>query len=171
MRPFIKKIFRSILLAPVVLALLFEEWGWEPLARAFARLRQLPLWAKLEDLITRLPPWAALLAFGVPVITLIPVKLLALYLFSQGHMATGLTLVIAAKVTGTALAARLFQLTEPALMRLAWFARLYGPWKRWKDRMLTQVRSSATWRAMRKFKLQIRLVIQKVWTACKGKWP
>ena len=171
MRPFIKKIFRSILLAPVVLALLFEEWGWEPLARAFARLRQLPLWAKLEDLITRLPPWAAMLAFGVPVITLIPVKLLALYLFSQGHMATGLTLVVATKVIGTALAARLFQLTEPALMRLAWFARLYGPWRRWKDCMLTQVRSSATWRALRKFKLQIRLAIRKVWTACKGKWP
>ena len=171
MRPFIKKIFRNILLAPIVLALLFEEWGWEPLARGFARLRQLPLWAKLEDLITRLPPWAALLAFGVPVITLIPVKLLALYLFSQGNMATGLTLVIAAKVTGTALAARLFQLTEPALMRLAWFARLYGPWKRWKDRTLTQVRASAIWCAMRKFKLQIRLVTQKVWTTCKGKWP
>ena len=169
MRPFIKKIFRNILLALVVLALLFEEWGWEPLARAFARLRKLPLWAKLEDLITRLPPWAALLAFGVPVITLIPIKFLALYLFSQGHMTTGLTLVIAAKVTGTALAARLFQLTEPALMRLAWFARLYVPWKRWKNRMLTQVRASATWRAMHKFRLQIHLLRQKVLTAYKSK--
>ena len=171
MRPFIKKTFHNILLAPIVLALLFEEWGWEPLARAFARLRQLPLWARLEDQISRLPPWAAVLAFGAPVITLIPLKLLALYLFSQGHMATGLTLVIATKVTGTALAARLFQLTEPALMRLAWFARLYGPWKRWKDRMMTQVRASSTWRAMHKFKLQIRWARQKVWTAYKSKRP
>ncbi len=171
MLPFIKKIFRSILLAPIVLVLLFEEWGWEPLAKAFARLGRLPLWARLEGLITRLPPWAALLAFGVPVVTLIPIKFLALYLFGQGHMATGLTLVIAAKVTGTAIAARLFQLTEPALMRLAWFARLYMPYKRWKDRMLTQVRDSAAWRAVRKFKLQMRLMLQKVWAAYKGKRP
>lgn len=168
---FIKKILRNIALAPILLVLLFEEWGWEPLARAFARLGKLPLWARLEGLITRLPPWAALLAFGVPVVTLIPIKFLALYLFSQGHMATGLTLVIAAKVTGTAIAARLFQLTEPALMRLAWFARLYMPYKRWKDHMLTQVRDSAAWRAVRKFKWQMRLITQKVWVACKGKRP
>ena len=171
MRALIEKIIRSLLLAPLVLVLLFEEWGWTPLARAFARLGKLPLWARLEQRIRRLPPWAALLAFGVPVITLIPIKFLALYVFSQGHMATGLTLVIAAKVTGTALAARLFQLTEPALMRLAWFARLYVPYKRWKDRMLAQVRASQTWLAMRKFKLQIRGMAQKVWTAYKGKWP
>ena len=171
MRALIEKIIRSLLLAPLVLVLLFEEWGWTPLARAFARLGKLPLWARLEQRIRRLPPWAALLAFGVPVITLIPIKFLALYVFSQGHMAAGLTLVIAAKVTGTALAARLFQLTEPALMRLAWFARLYMPYKRWKDRMLAQVRASQIWLAMRKFKLQIRGMAQKVWTAYKGKWP
>jgi len=42
---FLKKTLRRILLAPVLLVLLFEEWGWEPLARAFARLGQWPLWA------------------------------------------------------------------------------------------------------------------------------
>ena len=171
MLSFLKKILRHIALAPIVLVLLFEEWGWEPLARAFARLGQLPLWARLEGFITRLPPWAALLAFGVPVITLIPIKFLALYLFGQGHVATGLTMVIAAKVTGTAIAARLFQLTEPALMRLTWFARLYMPYKRWKDRMLTQVRDSAIWRAVRKFKSRVRLTAQKFWAAYKGKRP
>ena len=116
----IKKILRSILLAPALVLLLFEEWGWEPLARLFARLAKLPLWAKLESAITRLPPWAALLAFGIPVVSLIPIKLLALYLFSQGYAVVGLVLIISAKIAGTAIAARLFQLTEPALMRLAW---------------------------------------------------
>lgn len=41
----------------------------------------------------------------------------------------GLGHVLAAKLVGTALAARLFQLTHPALMQLHWFARLYAPWK------------------------------------------
>ena len=160
----IKKILRIILLAPVLLVLLFEEWGWEPLARFFARLAKLPLWAKLETAIKALPPWAALLVFGIPVIALIPVKLLALYLFSQGHAVLGLTLVIAAKITGTAVAARLFQLTEPALMRMAWFARIYTPWKAWKDRILTQVRQSAPWRAVRETKARIKIIWGKLWT-------
>jgi hypothetical protein len=156
-----KKILRNILLAPVLLVLLFEEWGWEPLAKAFARLAKLPLWSRLEGAVKSLPPWAALLAFGVPVLTLLPIKLLALYLFAQGHVVTGLTLVIAAKVTGTAIAARLFQLTEPALMQLTWFARIYTPWKAWKDRLLSQVRQSGLWRTVRKLKAHIR----KLWAA------
>ena len=157
----LKKILRTVLLAPIGLVLLFEEWGWEPLARAFAKLAKLPLWARLEAAIKRLPPWAALLAFGVPVVSLVPIKLLALYLFSQGHMASGLALVIAAKITGTAIAARLFQLTEPALMRLGWFARIYLPFKRWKDNLLAQMRQSAVWRMVRVLKARIR----RAWSA------
>ena len=89
---------KGLLLAPVALFLLFEEWGWEPLAACFAALGRLPVWRQLERLIARLPPWAALLAFGVPVLALIPAKLLALYLLGGGHVAAGLGLVIAAKL-------------------------------------------------------------------------
>ncbi|MHB1201058.1 MAG: hypothetical protein ACYCZ6_16180 [Polaromonas sp.] len=60
-----KRILRAILLAPVAVFLLFEEWGWEPLAAAFAALGRLPWWGQLERLITRLPPWAALRAAGL----------------------------------------------------------------------------------------------------------
>jgi len=160
----IKKILRGILLVPVLLVLLFEEWGWEPLARFFGRLARLPLWAKLESDIKSLPPRAALMLFGVPVIALIPVKLLALYLFGRGHAVLGITLVIATKITGTAVVARLFQLTEPAMMRLAWFARIYTPWKAWKNRVLTQVRQSAPWRAMCETKARIKILLSKLWS-------
>ena len=157
-----KRILRALLLAPVALLLLFEEWGWEPLAAAFAALGRLPWWGQLERLITRLPPWAALLVFGVPVGALVPVKLLALYLFGQGHVMLGLGLVLAAKLAGTAIAARLFQLTHPALMQLKWFARLYTPWKNWKDRVLAQVRSSWPWRMAHRIKLHAKARM-KVW--------
>jgi len=147
-----KQILRSVLLAPVALLLLFEEWGWKPLAAGFAALGRLPVWRRLESQIAGLSPWAALLAFGIPVLALVPVKLMALYLIGQGHIALGVALVLLAKLAGTALAARLFQLTQPALMRLKWFARIYTPFKRWKDRMLRQVRASKPWRAGRKLK-------------------
>lgn len=158
----LKKI-RRLLLAPLALVLLFEEWGWAPLARAFAKLARLPLWARLEGAIKRLPPWAALLVFGVPVVGLVPIKLLALYLFAQGHALTGLTLVIAAKVLGTAMAARLFELTEPALMQLPWFARVYLPFKGWKNQLLAQVRQSAMWRGVRLARTQTAKALQRFW--------
>ena len=165
-----KKIVRAIVFAPLVLVVLFEEWGWEPLARAFAALGRLPWLGQLERRIARLPPWAALLAFGVPVLTLIPVKLLALYFFGKGHMVLGLSLVVAAKLTGTALAARLFQLTEPALMQMAWFARLYTPWKSWKDRVLMQIRKSGPWLAAARLKARLKAVGSRAWAAFKALW-
>lgn len=165
--PTLKKLIRAILIAPLLVVLLFEEWGWEPLARGFAALGRLPLWAKLELRITQLPPWAALLAFGIPALALIPIKLLALYMFGKGHMAFGLSLVIGAKITGTALAARLFQLTQPALMQLRWFARLYVPWKAWKDRMLSQIRASALWRNSSRMKARVKLYAVSLWANIK----
>lgn len=164
----LKKILRSLLLAPVALFLLFEEWGWEPLAAAFAALGRLPWWGRLERFITGLPPWAALLAFGVPVLALIPVKLLALYLFGQGHITIGLGLILAAKIAGTAMAARLFQLTQPALMRMAWFARLYTPWKAWKDKLIAQARASWAWRVARRLKTRLKLAGARLLAALKA---
>jgi hypothetical protein len=152
----LKALLRAVFFVPITLILLFEEWGWEPLSRLFAHLIRLPVWAWAEKKIARLPPWAALLAFAVPALALLPVKLLALYLFGKGKAALGLVLLVAAKLLGTALLARLFQLTQPALMQLAWFARWYPRWKAWKDGWLEQVRQSATWRAARKWKATLR---------------
>ena len=166
--PQLKKVIRAILLAPMLLVLLFEEWGWVPLARAFAALARLPFWAKLEHRITQLPPWAALLAFGVPAVALVPIKLLALYMFGKGQVALGLGLVIGAKITGTALAARLFQLTQPALMQLRWFARLYVPWKVWKDRLLAQIRASLLWCSCSHLKARIKLFVMGLWAEIKA---
>ena len=163
----IKNTVKACLLAPVLLVLLFEEWGWEPLAQGFAKLTRHPAWAVLERRIRQLPPRVALLAFGGPVMLLVPFKLLALYLLAEGHLALGVGLVIVAKLTGTALAARLFQLTEPALMQLRWFARLYTPWKSWKNRLLARVRSSALWYAVRHLKARVKSVMFRAWAACK----
>ena len=149
---FLKRILRGLFnltLGPALaLVLIFEEWGWEPLQRLMARLARLPLWARMEALIIRLPPYAALMVFFVPALLLLPVKLLALYWISRGHAILGLIVVLSAKMLGTAAVARLFALTQPALMRLAWFARLYNRWKPWKDGLIAQLKASATWRAM-----------------------
>jgi hypothetical protein len=148
----LKKLLRAFAAALLVPLLLFEEWGWEPLARLAARLARLPLWARLERRVQALPPWGALLVFLVPVLMLLPLKLLALFLLGRGHAASAVLLLVGAKLGGTAVVARLFQLVEPALMRIPLFARWYPRWKQWKDRVLGFVRQSAPWRAARRLK-------------------
>jgi hypothetical protein len=85
-------------------------------------------------------------------LTLLPVKVLALYLFGQGQTTLGLVLLLGAKLGGTAVLARLFQLTQPALMQLRWFAWWYPRWKAWKDGVLAEVRRSAPWREGQRLK-------------------
>ncbi|WP_214278752.1 hypothetical protein, partial [Escherichia coli] len=55
-----------------------------------------------------------------------------------------------------ALLAWLFQLIQPALMQLPWFARFYARWTRWKAELLAWVRASAVWRTARAFRLRLR---------------
>ena len=140
----------------LALLILFEEWGWEPLRRVFARLARWPGFRQIDALIRRLPPYAALAMLALPAAALLPIKLGALWLIHQGHAALGLALIVAAKLVGTAFVAHLFSLTQPALMQLPWFARLYGRWTGWKEQLLAQVRASWPWRAGRVLKRQLR---------------
>ena len=149
---FLKKILQAIATALLIPVLLFEEWGWEPLARVVALLARLPIWARAESAVRRLPPWGAVVVFFSPMLLLLPIKLLALFLLAGGHTKSALLLLLGAKLAGTAILARLFQLVEPALMRIPWFARWYPGWKAWKDNLLFTVRQSPPWRAGRRVK-------------------
>ena len=152
----LRRVLHGIFFVLVAALLLFEEWGWERLAAAFARLARLPLWAALERKIAQLSPTGALLVFCVPMLTLLPVKLLALYLFGRGETTLGLLLLLSAKIGGTAIMARLFQLTQPALLHLRWFAWWYPRWKVWKDALLAEVRLSAPWKASQRLKRAVK---------------
>lgn len=141
---------------PLALLILFEEWGWEPLQRALVRLGKALGLERIEVRIRALPPYAALALFLLPSLLLLPIKLLALGLIAAGHVMLGTGVIIGAKLAGTAIVARLFTLTQPALMQLAWFARLYTAWTRWKDQLLAHVRQSWPWRWGRVVKRQWR---------------
>lgn len=148
----LRALVRRIFVAAFALVLLFEEWGWEPLQAGLARLAKLPFFAWLERRIRTLPPYAALAMFFAPAVMLVPVKLAALFLIAHEHAWMGLGVLVAAKIAGTAVVARLFALTQPTLMQLAWFARWYPRWKAWKDRIMEEVRASPAWQAARRFK-------------------
>jgi hypothetical protein len=150
-------------LVRVVLAIviLFEEWGWEPLRRVFALLAKLPVIRQVEVLLKRLPPRWAFVVLLLPSLLILPVKLLALWLVAEGRVTLGITVIIAAKLIGTALLAWLFQLIQPALMQLPWFARLHGRWTAWKADLLVWVRASAVWRTARAIKLRVKRLFRR----------
>lgn len=140
---------RGVLLVLAAAVLFIEEWGWRPLTAWAARLAQWPPLARLEARIRKASPPAALALFTVPAVALFPVKLLALWAIHQGHTLTGVLVIVAAKLLGTAFVGRLFILTEPQLMQFAWFAAALGWWRRTKQRVHEAVSGWAPWRRTR----------------------
>jgi hypothetical protein len=129
--------------------LIFEEWGWQPLARFMAWLGTFKLVARLERRISALPPYGALAVFALPSVLILPLKLLALYLITTGHAVIAAALFIGAKLAGTAVLARLYTLVSPRLMQIGWFARLHDRLMPWKDALFARIRASWAWRYAR----------------------
>jgi hypothetical protein len=160
----LKALFASLRwLLRVVLAILilFEEWGWEPLRRVFALFARLPVIRQFEALLKRLPPRAAFVVLVLPSLLILPIKLAAVWLVAKGHALLGVAVIIAAKLFGTALLAWLFQLIQPALMQLPWFARFYARWTAWKADLLAWIRASGVWRTARAIKLRVKRVFRR----------
>ncbi|MDX2157589.1 MAG: hypothetical protein SFW09_13885 [Hyphomicrobiaceae bacterium] len=150
----------EVLLAAIIL---FEEWGWQPLSAAIARLARIDLVARLEMGVRSLPPWPALGVFLVPSALFLPLKLLALWLIAGGHVVAATALFVLAKIAGTALYARIFQLTQPALMQLAWFAAAYAWFMPWKHRLIEHARRTTVWRLAAATSAHVKAFARTAW--------
>jgi hypothetical protein len=145
------------------LIVLFEEWGWKPLSELLARLAKFGPIAYIERWIAGLGPYGALVVFALPTTFLLPLKFLAMWLLAQGKVWTATGLFAGAKVASTALIARIFTLTKPALMQLGWFSRAYHWFVPWKDALFAQIRASWVWRYGRLVKTRVRLEAKQAW--------
>lgn len=167
-RPSRTKRLKRLVAAPFVflaaVIILLEDWLWDDLARLAAAIGRLPVFHQIEAFIVRLPPYAALAFFAVPSVLLIPVKLIALYFIAHGHAIAGLLTVLGAKVAGTALVARLFTLTRPNLLRIAWFAWVHERFIAFKARVYAVIKATGVYRAAHQMHLRVRLAL-KVWMA------
>ena len=150
-----RPVLRSALEFLLALIIVFEEWGWRPLAEVLGWLGRWRPWAMVEGWIVRLPPYLALLVFALPSALLIPLKFLALLLIADGHVVLAGGLFVLAKVLATALIARLFMLTEPALMQIGWFAASYATVMPWKEALVARVHASWAWRMGRILKARV----------------
>lgn len=158
----------AVLTFVLAVVLLFEEWGWQPLVRAFGWIARWRPIAVAEAALARLPPYGALAAFVLPVAVLFPFKLLALYLLAQGAAVSAGLVFVAAKLVGTGLVGRIYLVTKPQLMRIGWFARGYQVFMPWKEALFARVRASWAWRWGRVVKTMAKRRIQRMWTRLAG---
>ncbi len=157
---------RALLAIPAALWLFIEEWLWEAMLSLTSVLAKLPPVRWVESQIGRLPPYAALVAFLIPVAVLLPFKLVAFWLIAHGNSMLGAIVFVVAKIIGTAFLARIFALTKGALMTIAWFARAHNALQAWKQRIYAYVRALPLYRVMRSrvrvFKRQIKIWWQRL---------
>ncbi len=163
-----KTLFKKLLAAPFLLLaaliVLLEDWLWDELLWLATWLGQLPVLRQVEALIAALPAYGALAVFAAPSLLLVPVKLLALWFIAHGHASLGLLTVIVAKFVGTALVARIYTLTEPQLLRIAWFARLHERFVRFKTKVYAAIKASAAYQLIHQQKLRL-----KTWLRTRGR--
>ena len=145
----IRRFFKKLIFPPMVIlaaAIMFlEEWLWDHLTTFMAWVARARVFRWLEARLGALPPYGAMAVFLIPGAMLLPVKLAALYLMTRGHPGGGLLIIIAAKVVGTAIVARIFTVCRPALLTVRWFRGLYEWIVRLKNRLYTAIKSMPAW--------------------------
>jgi hypothetical protein len=114
-----------LLLLPALLLVLVEHVLWAG-SRAIlhgiaglAPVRAAQLWLEL------LPPYAAVPLFLVPEMCSHGAGIWATVLLARGHVVTATSIAVLFKGAATLVLVWIYQATEPALLRVAWFARLH----------------------------------------------
>jgi len=139
---------KSVLVGAATLLFLVEEMLWNGLKAGMQRLGRLPGIRLVEGWIARLPPAGAAFFFVLPASLALPVKLLALRMITSGHFMRGALVIVLAKLAATALFARIYVLTQPALMRVAWFVAVRAALLRWRDWAYAELASHPLWAAL-----------------------
>ncbi|MET0983103.1 MAG: hypothetical protein ABWY02_13450 [Telluria sp.] len=157
---------RSLLLAPLLyltaLVLLAEEWMWRVGNWFASTLATWPPLRALEDGVRRLPPYWALLVFALPGVVLMPVKLLALLAMAKGHVLWGGSIFVFAKAGGAAIVARIYVLTLPSLLALAWFARWHNRFMILKDQFISRLLASPAFNLVRRSVSSVRRAVRRL---------
>src|SRR6059058_959705 len=115
----------------ILLAILFliEAWLWDHLEPIVARVVAVIPWQSLKALLARriatLSPTATLLVFLVPVIVIVPFKVLGLWLVAEGYWVHAAGMLLLAKIAGLGTTAFVFDACRDKLLQLMWFRLLY----------------------------------------------
>ncbi len=158
----LRRAFTLPLMVLAALIILFEDFVWARVTALVAVLARLRLVARLEAWVLTRGRHTTLALFAVPIACLIPFKLFAVWLIATGHIVGGILVIIAAKVTGTAISARLFVIAKPKLMTFETFVRVYTAALRFSAWAHGLIEALGVPAAIRRLKAAARGVIRMV---------
>jgi hypothetical protein len=145
----LKRLLTPPLIVLAAILMWVEEWLWEHLKVVTAWIAKFPLLRWYEAGIQRLPPYPTMLMFLLPGTILLPVKVFAVWLVAHGRPLLGIGVIVAAKVVGTAVAARSYVICKPKLMTIRWFARLHDWLIAARDYLYARVAAMPLYQAVR----------------------
>jgi hypothetical protein len=113
----------------LALVFLFEAWLWRHLAPivgwVVARIPWAAFKASIAAAIERLPPYPTFLVFLIPVLLLLPLKVVGFWMLAHGFWLGAVVVLSLAKVVSLGVTAFIFDLTRPKLLQLGWFRWFY----------------------------------------------
>ena len=123
-------------------------------------IAKIPLIHQIESAVLQLPPSLTLVVFFLPMLTLFPLKILAIYLATRGLWLASLGVLITAKVLGTAIVARLYVVCQPKLLSIKWFCRLHDWLISTRDKLYAAVRSLPAYQVIRTYLTAIKKAVK-----------
>ncbi|MDC9825430.1 hypothetical protein PRN20_16995 [Devosia sp. ZB163] len=144
-RRVIRAIGRAVVTVAVVIYTLLDDLLFPLFRPLINRLSALRLFQRLGEWIGRLPPYAALVALGVPFVVIEPMKVLAIWWAGTGHVITGTVGLLLAHALSLLVVERIFHAGYQPLMRIDWFAQLLGWLFGLRDRAIGWAKSTTTW--------------------------
>ena len=129
--------------------LAFEEWIWNHTSALLRRVGRLPPFRWIEGWVRRRTPLQALILYVLPVLVVLPLKGFALGVIGHGHVALGFSILFIAKIIGTAVLARLWQMTEPAITTYRWIRRGRDGFLRLRHRLYRWLHQQPVYRRTR----------------------
>lgn len=159
----------------LALVILLESWLWDKtVALGYWLVERLPmdsLKRAIAALIAKLPPYAVLAFFALPILAIEPFKYVGLYLLFHRHILAGIAVFVAAKFIAVAIIAFLFEICRDKLMQIYWFPAFYRwfiwAW-RWAHRIVEPVKEWAH-QVMAPIKLWARELRARIFGAGAGR--
>ena len=152
----LKRFLTPPLIVIAAVLMWIEESLWIWLKRLTTTIAQIPLIHQIESAVLQLPPSLTVVVFFLPMLTLFPLKILAVYLATRGLWLASIGVLIAAKVLGTAIVARLYVVCQPKLMSIKWFCRVHDWLVSTRDQLYAAVRSLPFYQAIRTYLAAIK---------------
>jgi hypothetical protein len=140
------RVLDGLLVIPAILAVAIEDYAIRPAVALLTRIHRIPILQRLHHRLARLPPGVALPLFLIPEITSRAGWFVSAWLLITGAAWQALIVYMLTKIIAGITALWVYQACEPALLRVAWFARIHAAAGRWRQSLRQSSSRFATMR-------------------------